>query len=86
MKKDELPADGTNVLFRSDSDNPNRRSLNDSVCTIVSRKELRPDSPAYHGYTQHVAVEIRFPYSVDDPRHNGGITWTDLSELHLIDG
>ncbi len=84
MKKEQLPRDGEEVLFISPSTNQNRRSLNLSMCTIRSRKELNPDSYAYADYTDNIAVEIQFSYYFDDNKHNGAYTWADLNEIHLI--
>ena len=84
MTIDQLPPDGTKVLFRSNVPNPARQTLNESVCTILSREELSPESLVYQKYTDHIAVEIRFPYHCEDSRHNGGVTWADLNEIHLI--
>ncbi len=82
MKIDQLPIDGTRIWFRSD--HPSRQPLNNSFCTILSRKKLNLASGAYAFYTSHMAVEIQFPYQFEDSRHNGNITWADLNEIHLI--
>mgnify|MGYP007122136334 CR=1 FL=1 len=84
MTIDELPAEGGKVLFRSDFPNPNRQSLNGAICTVISHKKLTSQSVAYNDYADHVAVEIRFPYTSEDSRHNGGITWASLDEIHLL--
>ncbi len=85
MDKNELPSDGEKVRFFSNSDNQSRRTLNGSICTILSRKELPESSLVYWDYSGHIAVEIKLPYHFDDPRHNGGTTSADLTEIHLID-
>jgi len=84
MKREKLPADDDEVWFYSESPNPHRRTLNNSICTIISRKELPVNHPAYNNYTEHIAVKIRFPYKFDDSRHNGAKSWADLNEIHLI--
>ncbi|MDD5165672.1 MAG: hypothetical protein PHG25_04045 [Candidatus Pacebacteria bacterium] len=84
MTKNELPSDGEKVYFLSASANPHRKKLNDCVCTILSRKELPESSLVYWDYSEHIAVEVKLPYHFDDDRHNGGTTWVDLSEIHVI--
>ena len=85
MTKDTLPANGQKVILSSTLPNVHRRSLNGAICTILSRIELPPNSPVYKDYTDHIAIEVRLPWwSIENPKHNGGTTWVDLTEIREL--